>query len=295
MKNNYEINQRKLFIHDLQLLTVDSLGVHLLRHLHSPLYKEQLNRYLTAIEEQQADLRKAAKELSINQKLVDEKVIAPKEFFDTQVAYDKALAAANSLERNQKSNWQQDLIKYNLELSEYEELLSQVNSDASYYDVKAPIGGTVQDINTLYPGGGLQAGETICTISPNDSLIGECLKIVGKHPEAKRITLVMGNFKRHSLTALYETFKPDEAKRLWDRFEFIYTPKNGRWLHIAEIELHVLNEQYLSRLIASFEELGCEGNYWQHARNNRNAKIKWQFTTKEAQIKLRRLYPSLYY
>lgn len=172
--NNFEISQRENFIHDLQLLTAFPLNEPLLGKLVSPLYKEQLNEYLTAAAQQQADLRKATKELNMNKQLVDEKVIAPKEFFDTQVAYDKAVAASKSLENAQKSNWQQDLIKYRMESSQYRQELSQVNSDAGFYEVKAPVSGTIQDINTLYAGGLLQAGATVCSISPNDSLLGEC-------------------------------------------------------------------------------------------------------------------------
>ena len=172
--NNYEINQRESFIKDLRLLISKDLTRGLLDQLQTPLYKEQLNSYLTALEQQKADLRKAEKEYEINKKLLDGKVIAPKEFFDTQMAYEKAVAASKSLGISQKSSWQQDLIRYNHEASQYRQDLTQVNSDASYYDIKAPTSGTVQAINTLYPGGVLQAGQTICNISPNDSLLGEC-------------------------------------------------------------------------------------------------------------------------
>ena len=172
--NHYEISQRESFIHDLRLLTSSNLNRGLLDELSSPLYKEQLNSYLTVVDQQKADLRKAEKEFDINKKLLDGKVIAPKEFFDTQVAYEKAVAASKSLEVSQRSAWQQDLIRYNHEASQYRQDLTQVNSDASYYDVKAPTSGTLQGINTLYTGGMLQAGQTICNISPNDSLLGEC-------------------------------------------------------------------------------------------------------------------------
>jgi len=174
LMNTFEIGQRAGFSHDLQLLTTQPLSDTLLSQLHAPLYKEQLSEYLSAAADRQADLRKATEELKMNKQLADEKVIAPKEFFDIQVAYDKAVAAAKSLERQQRSAWQQDLIKYGSESTEYRQQLNQVNSDADFYRVKAPVSGTVQDINTLYAGGSLQAGETVCTISPNDSLIGEC-------------------------------------------------------------------------------------------------------------------------
>jgi len=112
------------------------------------------------------------------------------------------------------------------------------------------------------------------------------------YPDAERITLVMDNFKTHTIGAFYEAFEPIEAKRLVDRFEFIFTPKHGSWLNMAEIELHVLNSQCLSRHIATVEDMRKEVKAWQEHRNNKNSKIKWQFTTEDARIKLRRLYPS---
>jgi transposase len=112
------------------------------------------------------------------------------------------------------------------------------------------------------------------------------------YPDAKKITLVMDNFKTHSIGAFYETFKPAEAKRLIDRFEFVYTPKHGSWLNMAEIELHVLTSQCLKRHIASAETIKKEIEEWQKYRNNKHCKINWQFSTDNARIKLKRLYPS---
>lgn len=118
--------------------------------------------------------------------------------------------------------------------------------------------------------------------------------IANKYPKAQKITLVMDNFKTHSPAALYETFEPKEAKELWDRFEFIYTPKHGSWLNMAEIELHVLNGQCLNRHISTMKEIEEEVKAWEESRNNKESKINWQFTTKNARIKLKRLYPSVY-
>ena len=112
--------------------------------------------------------------------------------------------------------------------------------------------------------------------------------------DAERITLVMDNFNTHTPSAFYETFEPQEAKRLWDRYEFINTPKHGSWLNMAEIELHVLNGQCLNRHIATMEEVIEEVKAWQNDRNSKNNKINWRFTTKNARIKLKRLYPSIY-
>ena len=112
------------------------------------------------------------------------------------------------------------------------------------------------------------------------------------YPESKRITLIMDNFKTHSIGAFYEAFEPVEAKRLIDRFEFVFTPKHGSWLNMAEIELHILNSQCLNRHIATIEEMIQAIDAWQEHRNNKNYKINWQFTTTDARRKLKRLYPS---
>lgn len=113
------------------------------------------------------------------------------------------------------------------------------------------------------------------------------------YPKAKKIRLVMDNFKTHTASSFYETFEPEEAKQLRDRFEFIYTPKHGSWLNMAEIELHVINGQCLNRHMATSEEIKSEVDAWQNHRNNKPSKINWQFTNDQARIKLKKLYPSL--
>ena len=112
-----------------------------------------------------------------------------------------------------------------------------------------------------------------------------------QYPNVKKIILVMDNLNTHSPSALYEVFSPQEAKRIWDRFEFVYTPKHGSWLNMAEIELNVLNRQCLSRRIDNIEEVTHEVKAWAEDRNNMKAKINWQFTTQDARIKLKTLYP----
>jgi hypothetical protein len=114
------------------------------------------------------------------------------------------------------------------------------------------------------------------------------------YPDVKKIKLIMDNFKTHCKSAFYETFVPEEAKRLCDKFEFVFTPKHGSWLNMAEIELHVLNGQCLNRRISTIEEISKEVNAWQNHRNNKTAKINWQFTNDQARIKLKRLYPSIH-
>jgi transposase len=114
------------------------------------------------------------------------------------------------------------------------------------------------------------------------------------YPTAETITLVMDNLASHSAAALYETFEPVEAKRIWDRLEFVFTPKHGSWLNMAEIELNVLTKQCLNRRIDNIKTVKSEVKAWQNHRNNKDAKIKWQFTTKDARVKLHRLYPSIH-
>ena len=113
------------------------------------------------------------------------------------------------------------------------------------------------------------------------------------YPKADKITLVMDNLNTHKPGSLYEKFKPIEAKRILDKFEFVYTPKHGSWLNMAEIELHVLNNHCLSRRIENMNTIISETTAWMNYRNNKLAKINWQFTTKDSRIKLKRLYPSI--
>lgn len=117
-------------------------------------------------------------------------------------------------------------------------------------------------------------------------------EIAERYKHAEKITLVMDNLNTHKPGSLYEAFAPEEAKRIWDRFEFVYTPKHGSWLNMAEIELNVLIRQCLNRRIDRIAVVKSEVSAWERNRNNLNAKVNWQFTTKKARIKLRRLYPT---
>lgn len=117
-------------------------------------------------------------------------------------------------------------------------------------------------------------------------------QIVAHYPTATKIRLVLDNLRTPSPAALYESFPPEKAKALWNRLEFIYTPVHGAWLNMAEIELHVLNSQCLNRPLDSIEKVKAEIQAWQQDRNNKNQKINWQFTTQDARLKLKRLYPS---
>jgi len=114
-----------------------------------------------------------------------------------------------------------------------------------------------------------------------------------RYPEAIKVRLVMDNLNTHDTASLYETFAPEEARRLAQRLEIHYTPKHGSWLNIAEIELSALNGQCLQRRIPDLESMRRQTSAWQQHRNTRGAPINWHFTTEDARIKLTRLYPKL--
>jgi hypothetical protein len=123
--------------------------------------------------------------------------------------------------------------------------------------------------------------------------IKELVDVV-RYPEAERIVLVMDNLNAHTPASLCEAFKPEEAKRLADKLEIHYTPKHGSWLNMAEIELlSVLSRQCLDRRVPDLETLQAEVAAWQKQRDAAAGKLDWRFTTQEARIKLKRLYPSL--
>ncbi len=118
-------------------------------------------------------------------------------------------------------------------------------------------------------------------------------RLEGQYAHAEKITLVMDNLSTHKAGSLYEAFSPEEAKRIRDRFEFVYTPKHGSWLNMAEIELNVLIGQCLNRRMDSLTQVEAAVSAWQTRRDNLSAKVNWHFTTQEARVKLRRLYPTL--
>ena len=112
-------------------------------------------------------------------------------------------------------------------------------------------------------------------------------------PQAQRITLLCDNLNTHAKASLYEAFEPTEAHRLASKLNIVYTPRNGSWLNVAEIELSILSEQCLKRRINAADQLDHELNAWNIRRNKEAAKLRWHFTTSDARIKLRRLYPTI--
>jgi len=114
-----------------------------------------------------------------------------------------------------------------------------------------------------------------------------------RYPDAEKVVLVLDNLNTHTGASLYEAFDPAEARRLLDRLEIHYTPKHGSWLNMAEIELSVLSRQCLDRRIPDRDTLQREIEAWFMHRNTSGARVDWRFTSPDARIKLKRLYPTL--
>lgn len=113
------------------------------------------------------------------------------------------------------------------------------------------------------------------------------------YPQAEQITLIQDNLSAHKQSALYEIHPPEKARQILKRFRFVFTPKHGSWLNIAECELSVLTRQGVKQRVASKGELQKQVTQWYENRNLKQSKVDWQFTNKEARVKLKRLYPSV--
>jgi hypothetical protein len=121
-----------------------------------------------------------------------------------------------------------------------------------------------------------------------------CLKdLVDMHcPQAQKIVLMSDNFNTHKPAALYEAFSPQEARRIIEKIAWHHTPTHGSWLNMAEIELRVLHRQCLDRRIPDQERFTREVAVWEHKRNHDAVQVNWRFTTEDARIKFKKLYPS---
>jgi hypothetical protein len=113
------------------------------------------------------------------------------------------------------------------------------------------------------------------------------------YSDATKVTLVMDNLNTHKMSCLYEAYPPEEARRIMEKIEVVHTPKHGSWLDMAECELSVLEKQCLGERVADEATLRRQVNLWNQDRNHRSKKIDWQFQTRDARIKLRRLYPQI--
>ena len=114
------------------------------------------------------------------------------------------------------------------------------------------------------------------------------------YPDKERIVLVMDNLNTHHPASLYEAFEPAEARRIAQRLEIHYTPKHGSWLNMAEIEIGVMARQCLDRRLPDQNTLRREVDAWQERRNQEAIRVNWRFTTEDARIKLKSLYPSIH-
>jgi transposase len=117
--------------------------------------------------------------------------------------------------------------------------------------------------------------------------------VENQYASASKITLVQDNLRAHKPAAMYEVFEPARAKAILDKIAFVFTPKHGSWLNMAEIEFSVLKRQAMQNKIADKETLAEKVNHWQQNRNQKQVKAKWQFTTKDARVKLHKLYPTI--
>jgi len=137
--------------------------------------------------------------------------------------------------------------------------------------------------------------ETIVTETRNAIDFANVLKFTSDsmYPLAEKIVLVTDNLNTHSTASLYKAFAPEEANRLAKRFEWHYTPKHGSWLDMAEIEIGVMCRQALAKPLPDMDSFKKQVKAWTYQRNTDCSKVNWQFTTKDARIKLKRLYPTI--
>ena len=170
--NEFELTQRLGFISDLEKLTSTINYESLV--LQTPLYRQQLSKFLFQLNDQLAAIKKVNREREINNQLIKDKVIAPKEHFDKEIEAERLQASFNAFKNEQITSWQNDLQRYKLEVSQFTAQLNQIETEKKNHFIYAPVSGVVQNINTRYAGGFISAGETLCIISPQSNLIGEC-------------------------------------------------------------------------------------------------------------------------
>jgi hypothetical protein len=161
------------------------------------------------------------------------------------------------------------------------------------YDTEYTRNGTVNIFMTFEPLAGQRFTQVTDQRTKLDwahymkELVDEC------YPDAESLGVILDNLNTHNKSSLYEAFEPMEAKRIADKLDIHYTPKHGSWLNMAEIELSHLSRQCLAQRIAEKGAVITEVQAWTHRRNAKPAKANWQFTTADARVKLRKLYPSI--
>jgi hypothetical protein len=153
--------------------------------------------------------------------------------------------------------------------------------------------GTCNVFLTVEPLGGIRRARVTARRRALDFAEQLRLLVDEDYPDAEKVVLVTDNLNIHTPACLYDLFKPKEAYRIAQKIEWHYTPEHGSWLNVAEIELSILTRQCLSRQVSTIEQVRQKVGAWQQDRNQDGAKVNWQFTTQDARIKLRRLYPTL--
>lgn len=173
--NDFEIRQRNQFIADLAILTRQTsfTGV-IMEMLQSPLYKQQCSRFIFQLSELGAQQKKVTKELYMDSVLSIDRVIAPKELFDKQIECEKLVANILATKEQQVAGWQQELARYQLEKSQFENANQQLNEDSNFYSIRAPVNGVLQNFNNYYSGSLVQSGESLAVITPDAAFIVEC-------------------------------------------------------------------------------------------------------------------------
>lgn len=159
------------------------------------------------------------------------------------------------------------------------------------YDSEYERNGSVNIFIAVEPLKGIRVTEVTDTRKKSDWAFFIKELVDGRYPQAEKIVLILDNLNTHSFGSLYEAFEPEEARRLVDKLEIHYTPKHGSWLNTAEIELSCLSRQCLNRRIPDKKTYVMEIAKWTKDRNDLQLGVDWQFTSKTARIKLKRLYP----
>ena len=170
--NHVEQNQRKKFVADLTKLLADTDFA--TTKVETPLYKEQLNRFIHQIADHQTAIKKVTNELQLFTSLLNDKVIAPKEHFDKEIELERLNNSFNAFKNDQLAIWQNDFQRYQMEIAQFDVQEDQINIEQNNYFIHAPVTGVIQNIHTRYAGGFLAAGESLCVISPLSELLAEC-------------------------------------------------------------------------------------------------------------------------
>jgi hypothetical protein len=165
--------------------------------------------------------------------------------------------------------------------------------EAARYDCEYVRNGTANVFLAFEPLGGWRHAEVTHSRTRRDWAWFVKDLLDGRYRDAERVVLVMDQLNTHATASLYETFEPPEARRLAERLEIHYTPKHGSWLNMAEIELGVMGRQCIGHRTPDRELLAAQVRAWTAARNRRHSRVDWRFTTSDARVKLKRLYPSI--